>query len=76
MKFSIHATLVVAAIFAAVCLSVAVTGFTSLRELTDPEQIADARGFAWFWTFLGCVAIATGVLGWWLARSHKEGEDS
>ena len=76
MKLSIQATMVVAAIFAAVCLGVAITGFTSLRELTDPAQIADAKGFAWFWTFLGCVAIATGVLGWWAAGSHKEGEDA
>jgi hypothetical protein len=75
MKFSLRATIIVAAIFAAVCLSVAITGFTSLGDMADPTQIADAKGFAWFWTFLASVAIAFGLLAWWLARRHGEDED-
>jgi len=75
LKFSLQATVVVAAIFAAICLGVAITGFGSLSELTDPTEVADARGFAWFWTFLASVAIGFGLLAWWLARNHKEHED-
>jgi hypothetical protein len=68
--------MVVAAIFAAICLGVAITGFTSLGDLTDPREVADAKGFAWFWTFLASVAIGLGLLAWWLARTHKEDEDA
>ncbi len=68
--------MVVAAIFAAICLSVAVTGFTSLGDLTDPAEVADAKGFAWFWTFLASVAIGLALLAWWVARNHKEDEDN
>jgi len=75
MKLSMHATMVAAAVFASICLGVAIKGFTSLDELTDPAQIADAKGFAWFWAFLGCVAIAAGALAWWFAARHDETED-
>jgi hypothetical protein len=27
-----------------------------------PKEIADAKGFAWFWAFLASVAIGVGVL--------------
>ena len=64
--------MVIAAIFAAICLGVAITGFTSLGDITDPTEVADARGFAWFWTFLASVAIGLGLLAWWVARNHGE----
>jgi hypothetical protein len=76
LKLSIQATMVMAAIFAAICLAVAITGFTSLGDITDPRDAADARGFAWFWTFLASVSIGLGLLAWWVARNHKEGEDA
>jgi hypothetical protein len=76
LKISIQATMVIAAIFAAVCLGVAVTGFISLDDIADPGEVADARGFAWFWTFLASVAIGLGLLAWWLARNHLDDEDS
>lgn len=75
MKISLQATVVIAAIFAAVCFGVAITGFTSLGDIADPTQAADAKGFAWFWTFLASVAVVLGLLAWWLARTQKEGED-
>ncbi len=68
--------MVIAAIFAAICLGVAITGFTSLGDITDPTEVADARGFAWFWTFLAGVAIVLGLLAWWVARNHREDEDA
>jgi hypothetical protein len=61
-----------AVIFAIVCLGVAITGFTSLGDITDPTQLADAKGFAWFWAFLGSVAGAFGLLGWWVVRTKKD----
>jgi len=75
LKISMQATIVIAAIFAIVCFSVAFTGFTSLGGITDPVQAADARGFAWFWTFLASVALVVGLASWWLVRTHKESDD-
>ncbi len=65
--------MIFAAIFAVVCLGVALKGFTSLADIADPIQASDAKGFAWFWTFLGCVAGAFGLLSWWIVRTEKEG---
>ena len=75
MTLSAQMTMVIAAILAAICLSVAITDFTSLGEMTDPTQTADAKGFAWFWIFLGSVAGAFGLLAWWIAHTHKEDGD-
>jgi len=68
--------MVVAAIFAVMCLSVAIKGFTSLGDIADPTQAEDARGFAWFWTFLASVAIGIGLLEWWMSRKQRERDDA
>ena len=60
-----------AAIFALVCFGVAINGFVSLGTITDPTKLADGQGFAWFWAFLGSVAAAFGLLGWWLMKTAK-----
>ena len=66
-------TIVMAAIFAAICFGVAITGFTSIGEIADPAQRADGLGFAWFWTFLGVIAVALGAVSFWIVRT-QEGE--
>ena len=76
MYISAKMSVVAAAIFAAVCFGVAITGFSSLGDIADPVQKADGLGFAWFWTFLGVVAVAFGALGIWIVRTHKENEDA
>jgi hypothetical protein len=76
MKLSLRATMIAAAIFAAICLGVAITGFTSLGNLTDPQAIEDAKGFAWFWAFLGSVALALGLLAWRMTPPSEKGEDA
>ena len=68
--------MVISVIFAVICLGVAITGFTSLGDISNPTEAADARGFAWFWTFLGGVAIALGLLAWWVARTTKYDDDA
>jgi hypothetical protein len=70
-----QATIIIAAIFAAVCFGVAITGFTSLGHLTDPKELADAKGFAWFWVFLASVAVALGLMALWMVRTQKPGDD-
>ena len=76
MKISLQATVVIAAVFAVLCLGVAITGFTSLGNITDSEQLADAKGFAWFWTFLASVAFGLGLLALWLTPRQKRDEDA
>jgi hypothetical protein len=75
LKISAKVSVVIAAIFAVICFGVAITGFNSLGTVTDPVQASDARGFAWFWTFLGIVAVVFGAIGLWIVRTQKDGED-
>jgi hypothetical protein len=71
VKLSAQMTMVVGAIFAVICFGVAVNGFMSMGEITDPKTVADARGFAWFWAFLGAVALTFAIVSWWMAKNEK-----
>jgi hypothetical protein len=64
-------TLGIAILFAIVCASVAMSGFLSLGDLTDPNAHSDALGFAWFWTFLTAVAVVFGGISWRIMRKEK-----
>ena len=66
--------MILSAVFAVGCLAFALTGFTSLGDIADPAQLADAKGFAWFWTFLAAVGATFGVLSWWIARTANDNE--
>jgi hypothetical protein len=68
--------MVMGAIFAILCLSVAITGFNSLGEIADPVLLADAKGFAWFWTFLASVAAAFALAAWWVMRTQVGDQDA
>jgi hypothetical protein len=72
MKVSARLAAILAAVFAVFCLGFAVSGFTSLGEITDATQLADAKGFAWFWTFLAAVALVFGALSLWITRTEKD----
>ncbi len=72
MRFSAQVTIVIALVFAAVAFSVAVTGFNSLGEITDAQVAADSRGYAWFWTFLGCVSVAMGGVSLWILKTGRQ----
>lgn len=74
MKISAQISIVIAAIFAVICFSVAITGFSAIGNMTDATKIADAKGFAWFWAFLGIISVIFGVLGIWIVRTHKESD--
>ena len=71
MKLSAQMTMVIGAIFAAICYSVAIHSFMSLGEATDPKMLSDAKGFAWFWAFLGTVGATFSGVSWWIARTEK-----
>ena len=71
MKLSAQMTMVVGAIFAVLCFAVAINGFMSMGEITDAKTLSDARGYAWFWAFLGAVAATFAVVSWWMAKNEK-----
>jgi NADH:ubiquinone oxidoreductase subunit 6 (subunit J) len=72
VKGSIQATVYIGAVFALVCLGVAVNGFLSLDDIADAAQRSDALGFASFWAFLGAVGAGLGVLAWWITRGDDD----
>ena len=72
MKISAQMSIVIAAIFAVVCYGVALQGYLSLGEISDAQQLSDAKGFAFFWAFLGTIGVVFGALGYWIVRTHKE----
>lgn len=74
MKLSLRLTVIVAAIFAVIALGVAITGFVSLGNIDDPTRLSDAKGFAWFWAFLGGLAITVGGAAWWMSRTDGESD--
>jgi hypothetical protein len=76
MKISAQLSVILAVIFATVCFGVAISGFSSLGEITDPVQHADANGFAWFWGFLGMIAVAFGAVGVWLMKTDAQRQDA
>ena len=68
MKISAAVAMWLCAMFALVCFSVAYQGFSSLETLTDIAERDLSSGYAWFWTFLGVVASAFGVLSWMIKQ--------
>ena len=61
-----------AAIFAGVCFSVAITGFVQTGDIADAQQRSDGYGFAGFWTFLGVIGLVFGALGVWIVRTARD----
>jgi len=67
MQLSIRIAAFASIIFAAICLWFAVDGFGSLGSISDPEEAAGARDFAWFWLFLAFVGAAIAWVSWYIA---------
>jgi len=74
MKLSAKLTMIISAFFASLCFGVAIKGFMSPGDITDAVQLANARGYAWFWAFLGSVALVMGGLSWWMICTTKDDE--
>jgi hypothetical protein len=73
MKLSLQATMVMGFIFSMACIAVAINGFTSIPAGADPAAVADARGFAFFWAFLGLVGFAFAAASWGILRAAAGG---
>jgi hypothetical protein len=72
MKFTMKMSIVACAIFSLACLGVAINGFISLGDVSDPVQRADSWGYAWYWMFLALIAALFGVIGVWLVRTEPK----
>jgi phosphotransferase system glucose/maltose/N-acetylglucosamine-specific IIC component len=55
-------------LFALVCLGFALRGFLALPSTSDTQERDLISGYAWYWTFLGVVALVFGVLSWLITR--------
>jgi hypothetical protein len=74
MKLTAKVAVVLSTIFSLICLGVAISGFLALGDVKDATARSDAVGFAWYWAFLGLVAAAFGVLGYWLVKTQHDDE--
>ena len=75
MKLSLQMTMVFGLVFALVCAGVAVNGFLSLDGITDATELADAKGFAWFWLLLACLGAAVAAAGRWVIRRDERADE-
>ncbi len=71
MNISLRMAMFMSAIFGAISIGYAIYGYVSVREIADTAQAADARGFIYFWAFLGTIAIVLGLLAWWIERTQR-----
>ena len=76
MKITAQMAAVLASVFTLICAGVGVNGLLQLPTLADEALRADARGFAWFWLFLGAVALLTAVLSALMAKGKLGPLDS
>jgi len=72
VKLSLKATIIIGVLFSLMSLAVAMTGFLSLGDIDDAKQLADSKGFAWFWMFLAAVSAGLAAVSWWLLRTAPD----
>jgi uncharacterized membrane protein YidH (DUF202 family) len=70
MKISAGIAVWMCTAFALVCFGFALSGFSALSSIADVAERELSVGYAWFWTFLGVVAVTFGILSWMI----KEGK--
>jgi ABC-type Na+ efflux pump permease subunit len=74
LKISAQMSILMAIIFALIAFGVALTGYNAIGDMTEPQQIADAKGFAMFWAFLGCIAVIMCAISVWIMRTRKDSD--
>jgi hypothetical protein len=70
MKISAQFSMWASVVFALACFGVALNGLSEIDAM-DAAARADARGFAYFWLFLGVVAAACGVVSWRIVKREN-----
>jgi hypothetical protein len=59
-------------VFALLCIGFAINGFSQIDAMADEAARSDARGFAYFFLFLGAVAVASAIVSWRIIRRETE----
>lgn len=70
MQISIRLGAISALAFAAVCLGLAIDGFTSAPQ-SDEQQLSGGASYAWFWSFLALVGFAIAWLSWKVSKAPQ-----
>jgi hypothetical protein len=70
MKLSIQITLYVSVAFALLCLGYAAYGWHEIASMPTGQERDDARGFVFFWLFLGAIGLASAWYAWRLTRDE------
>ena len=73
MRISAQLAVWLCSAFALVCLGFAFTGFLGLGAAANAGERDLIAGYAWYWTFLGAIALLFGVLSW-LIKEGKLGK--
>ena len=68
MKITAHVSFWASLVFAMVCIAYAGFGFSSIDASMSDTLREEARGYAWFWMFLGGIGIATAIVSWLMLR--------
>ena len=71
MKLSAQLVFWLSLVFACLCIAYAGFGFSSIDANADPQLVADGRGYAWFWLFLGSIGVVLAVVSWRLRRKLR-----
>ena len=72
MKLTVRISSILTSILAAGCFWITYRGLSSLAGITDAVELRDARGFAGFWAFLGCVFLGIALLSWNIVKKEQE----
>ena len=68
MKITAHFAFWASIVFAVLCIAYGGFGFSSIDASMSDEARADARGFAWFWLFLGGIGVVFALISWLMLR--------
>jgi len=71
MKLSAQLTLYMSITFALLCIGYAAYGWHEIGAMPMGQEREDARGFVYFWLFLGAVAVASAWFAWRMTRGEE-----
>ena len=68
MKLSAQLTLWLSVVFGVLCLGYGIYGWTEHLNMPTGQEREDARGFAFYFMFLGMVGVAGAIISWIMVR--------
>ena len=68
MRLSAQLTLYISIAFALLCFGYAAYGWYQVGAMPVGQEREDARGFVYYWLFLGAIGAAMAWVSWWMMR--------